>query len=68
MLFRATQLNRLNEFLPDSVDNVQLIIDLNSLADPCGCCALQLHHGINPERNAPPNGDLNSADGNLAEQ
>jgi hypothetical protein len=30
------QLARLNTFLPDSVDNVQLILDLNSLADRAG--------------------------------
>lgn len=32
----ADQLNRLNVFLPDSVDNVQLILDLNALATRSG--------------------------------
>jgi hypothetical protein len=32
----APQLARLEEFLPDGVDNIQLILDLNSLADRSG--------------------------------
>lgn len=34
--FSAEQISRLESFLPDSVDNVQLILDLNSLASRSG--------------------------------
>lgn len=51
------QLNRLNAFLPDSVDNVQLILDLNALAIRSGILLSNFTMATQP--NIPlPTGDV----------
>lgn len=52
----SDELDRLNAFLPDSVDNVQLILDLNALATRSGVVLSNFNTGVSPNGTAGASG------------
>jgi len=59
----ADQLDRLNAFLPDSVDNVQLILDLNALATRSGVILSNFNTGVSPNGSATGNDSADTGGG-----